>query len=208
MNHLFYKLAKLFCFLVLKIYNRLTVIWKKSLISTSPVIVAANHCSNLDPVIIGAVFPRRLRYLAKSELFTIPGLSLLIRILGAIPVVKQNSQSAGAALKAFLELLEQGENVLLFPEGARSRDGGLQPLEGGVALIAMKSGAPIIPAYIQGSFQSMPPGARFVRPTRIKVTFGPAIVPAERTIGLSSKEGRLKLLEDVEEALKKLEETN
>ncbi len=85
---------------------------------------------------------------------------------------------------------------------------GLQPLEGGVALIAMKSGAPIIPAYIQGSFQSMPPGARFVRPTRIKVTFGPAIVPAERTIGLSSKEGRLKLLEDVEEALKKLEETN
>ena len=199
MRHLFYTLTKIFCFIVLKLYNRLSVRWLASLPKEDPVIVVANHCSNLDPIIIGALFPRRLRYLAKSELFSTLGMSLLIRTLG---------QSAGAALKAFLDLLEKGENVLLFPEGARSLNGKLQPLQGGVALIAMKSGAPVIPAFIKGSFESMPPGASFVRPNRIQVTFGDAIYPRELETGLSAKDSRQQFLDRVYEALENLEKSD
>ncbi|ADE57212.1 lysophospholipid acyltransferase family protein [Aminobacterium colombiense] len=208
MRHLFYTLTKIFCFIVLKLYNRLSVRWLASLPKEDPVIVVANHCSNLDPIIIGALFPRRLRYLAKSELFSTLGMSLLIRTLGAIPVKKQDLQSAGAALKAFLDLLEKGENVLLFPEGARSLNGKLQPLQGGVALIAMKSGAPVIPAFIKGSFESMPPGASFVRPNRIQVTFGEAIYPRELETGLSAKDSRQQFLDRVYEALENLEKSD
>ncbi|HBG14006.1 MAG TPA: 1-acyl-sn-glycerol-3-phosphate acyltransferase, partial [Synergistaceae bacterium] len=69
----------------MKIYNRVTVIGlDKALAASPPVIIAANHCSNLDPIVIGAFFPRRLRYLAKSELFNFVPLGLAIRALGAV----------------------------------------------------------------------------------------------------------------------------
>ena len=153
----FYFLVKSFFFICLKVYNRLSIRWGASLPDRN-VIVIANHCSNLDPVVMGAVFPRRVRFLGKSELFEPFLFGSMVRALGVVPVDKQDSQSAGTALKAFLRLLKEGENVLLFPEGGRSLDGKLQPLEGGAALIAMKSGAPIVPAFVSGTFEAMPPG--------------------------------------------------
>ena len=100
-SRIFYLAVKNFLFLALKIYNRLSVKWAGPLPQRN-VIVIANHCSNLDPVVIGGAFPRRLRYLAKSELFAPFLFGRMIRTLGAIPVLKQDSQSAGTALRAFL----------------------------------------------------------------------------------------------------------
>ncbi|MDI9371060.1 MAG: lysophospholipid acyltransferase family protein, partial [Synergistota bacterium] len=108
-NRVFYFLVRRFFFICLKVYNRLSIKWTSALPGRN-VIVAANHTSNLDPVIMGAVFPRRLRYLAKEELFKPFLFGGAIRALGAIPVSKSDSQRAGAALRTFLKLLESGEN--------------------------------------------------------------------------------------------------
>lgn len=198
---LFYFLVKNFFKVFFRVYNRTTVRWAGVLPDRNMILIS-NHCSNLDPVVLGAFFPRRLRYLAKSELFRSRLFGAIIRILGAVPVEKQDSQSAGASLRAFLKLLEDGEDVLLFPEGGRSPDGTLQPLEGGAALIAIKSGAPVVPAYVSGTFEAMPMGASTVRPVHIEVLFGEIIDPGE--YGALGKEGRTKLMEKMRESFEDL----
>ncbi len=195
-NRIFYFFVKWSFFIALKVYNRLSICWTSPLPEQN-VIVVANHTSNLDPVIMGAVFPRRLRYLAKAELFEPFLFGSMVRALGSIPVRKQDSQSAGTALRTFLKLLESGENVLIFPEGGRSLDGKLKPLEGGVALIALRSNAPIVPAFISGAFEAMPPGSRWVKPLHLSIVFGD-IVDTSKYIPFG-KEGRNMLLKDLNE---------
>ena len=201
-HRIFYFFVKWFFFICLKLYNRMTVRWKAPLPERN-VIVIVNHCSNLDPAVMGAIFPRRLRYLAKAELFRSGIFGGMIRALGAIPVQTRDSQSAGTALRAFLNLLKDGENVLLFPEGGRSLDGKLQPLEGGAALIAMKSGAPVVPVFIAGTFEAMPPGVKWIKPGKISVLLGEAIDTLPYIE--DGREGRARLLERFEKTLISLE---
>ncbi|NLL37073.1 MAG: 1-acyl-sn-glycerol-3-phosphate acyltransferase [Fretibacterium sp.] len=154
------------------LYNRCSVKWLEDLKPGERFVVACNHCSNLDPILIGSFFPRPLRYFAKEELFHSWFLRTAITALGAVPVSRVDNATAASALKSFMKLYREGSDVLIFPEGGRSLDGRLQPLEAGVALIASHENAPILPAYIRGSFEAMPPGATFVKPVRISVTFG------------------------------------
>jgi 1-acyl-sn-glycerol-3-phosphate acyltransferase len=201
-NKVFYFFVKWSFYISLKVYNRLSIRWISCLPQRNCIVIA-NHCSNLDPVIMGAIFPGRLRFLAKAELFEPFIFGSMVRALGAIPVSKQDSQSAGAALRTFMKLLDGGENVLLFPEGGRSLDGRLQPLEGGAALIAMKSGAPVVPAFVAGTFEAMPPGAKFVKPLHLSVVVGKTIETADY-INLG-REGRDLLLRKLGEELASLE---
>lgn len=174
----FYFIVKNFFRIFHTIYNRLEVRGRGNLPALgTPVIVASNHASNIDPPLIGGVYPCRLRYLAKESLFRNPLLRVCIRNLGAIPVTREDSQRAGAVMKLLLERLDARESILVFPEGSRSRDGRLQPLEGGAAFLSVKSGAPILPVYIAGSFDVCPPGGSFPRPVKLVVTFGPLIEP-------------------------------
>ena len=99
----------------------------------------------------GRFFPRRLRYFAKEELFRSWFLGTSIRALGAVPVSRADNASAAGALKGFMKLYREGSDILIFPEGGRSPDGRLQPLEAGVALIAARERAPILPAFIHAS---------------------------------------------------------
>ena len=208
MRTLFYWTTALFFRLVMKIYNRVTVIGlDKALAASPPVIIAANHCSNLDPIVIGAFFPRRLRYLAKSELFSFAPLGLAIRALGAVPAKREDLQGAAGALKFLVERLQSGEDVLLFPEGQRSHDGRLKPLEEGVGLLAAKTGAPVIPAYIHGTFEAMPRGSSTYRPVKVVLSFGRPIYPGSPgTEGFSSKELRRSVTDNLERSLRELEE--
>jgi 1-acyl-sn-glycerol-3-phosphate acyltransferase len=128
----------------------------------------------------------------------------IIRILGAVPVLQEDSRAAAAALKSFLSLLEAGESVILFPEGSRSPDGKLKPLEGGTALISIKSGVPIIPAYVSGTFEAMPTGAAWVKPKKIRLFFGKAIYPPKDA--KNSKEAREELTRTLTETLSEMED--
>jgi 1-acyl-sn-glycerol-3-phosphate acyltransferase len=133
-------------------------------------ILAANHQSVLDPPLIGAVLPRELDYMAKKELFRIPGFGGLISRLNAHPVDRTGSDSA--ALRLALRLLAGGRAVLVFPEGTRGTDGRLQPGRPGAGMLAALSEAPVVPVYVRGSSRALPRGAAVPRPVRVTVTFG------------------------------------
>ena len=132
-------------------------------------IFASNHESNIDPVVIPVVSPRRIRFLAKDSLFKNPVFGSLIRFGGGIPL-KRGTADRGA-LTEVLEQLESGWPVLIFPQGTR---GGLKP-QPGVGFLAVKSGVPVVPVYIEGSDKVLPKGSIFPRRTPIKVTFGKSL---------------------------------
>lgn len=199
----FYSIVKILLLIFFKLYNRLSVRWAGRL-PDGPVIVASNHASNIDPPLVGGVFPRRLRYLAKESLFDNPALGFLITALGAIPVKREDGQRAGAVMKMMLRLLAEGESILIFPEGSRSADGRLKPLEGGAALLSIKSNLPVIPVYISGSRSACPPGSAFPRPAKLVVTFAEAIYPASYEMP-SDREKRTAIMADLEVSLKLLE---
>jgi 1-acyl-sn-glycerol-3-phosphate acyltransferase len=133
------------------------------------VIVASNHVSNLDPPVVGIGFWRPGTYMAKEELFRNRFFAWFISKLGAFPV----KRGAGdrAALKKALEFLEEGRALVMFPEGTRSETGELQPPEMGVAMIAYRSGAPVVPVYVSGTNQVMPKGGG-IRRAPVSVTYG------------------------------------
>jgi 1-acyl-sn-glycerol-3-phosphate acyltransferase len=140
--------------------------------ASGPVLLVANHQSHLDPVLVGLACPRRLKYLARHDLFFWP-FNWWIRALGAVPIDRSRGSFGG--LKTTLQLLQDEEAVLVFPEGSRTYDGRLQTFHPGFCLLARRSGATIVPVAIQGAFASMPRGSAFPTPCPVTLTFAPAI---------------------------------
>ncbi|MBR4196411.1 MAG: 1-acyl-sn-glycerol-3-phosphate acyltransferase [Synergistaceae bacterium] len=202
-SKVFYFIVKNFFKLLLIIYNRCSAKWLAKLPDNEKFIVACNHASNLDPLIVGCFFPRLLRYLAKEELFEGWFLGTCIRALGAVPVSRTTNASAAGALKGFMKLYQEGSDVLIFPEGGRTLDGKLQPLEAGVALIAAHTHAPILPVFIHGSFRAMPPNSFFVKPTKLRVTFGEPLRFSDEVY--DSKSGRQIIMDALTEKFRELE---
>ncbi len=123
--------------------------------------------------------------------------------MGAVPVSRSSNASAASALKGFMKLYKEGNDVLIFPEGGRTLDGKLQPLEAGVALIAAHEHAPILPAFIHGSFKAMPPGSAFVKPSKLRITFGKPLRFSDETY--DSKSGRKIIMDALNESFRELE---
>ena len=202
-NRIFYAIVKYFFKFLLKIYNRCSVEWLEQLPDNQKVIVACNHSSNLDPLIVGCFFPRQLKYLAKVELFSFWPFAKAIEALGAVPVSRVDNATAAGALRGFMKLYKDGNDVLIFPEGARTLDGKLQPLEAGVALIAAHEKAPILPAFIHGAFNAMPPDAIFIKPSKIKITFGKLLAFSDEVY--KSRDARNIIMEKLNNSFKELE---
>lgn len=203
-NKIFYIIVKYFFMLILKIYNRCSSRWLEKLDKNEKFIVACNHASNLDPLIVGCFFPRMLKYFAKEELFKNWLFGACIRALGAVPVSRENNASAAGALRGFMKLYDEGSDVLIFPEGGRTLDGKLQPLEAGVAVIAAHEHAPILPVFIKGSFDAMPPGAFWVKPKKLSITFGKPLRFSEDVY--KSKAGRNIIMDSLNKAMRELSE--
>ena len=143
-------------------------------------IIASNHRSNLDPFLVGIAFHRRISYLAKEELFRRRLSNFFFKRVGAFPVRRGTSDLR--AFKEVLRRLKVGSPVLLFPEGTRTLRAAERKVQAGVGLMAIKSRAPVVPVYIQGSDQALPPGAKWPRRKRITVRFGrPLFVDASST---------------------------
>ncbi len=114
----------------------------------APYIVIGNHLSMLDPIIVGyACRKYQVRFLGKDDLTKNPILRFLFNRIHMIPVSRYNTDMK--ALRESLQVLKQGHVLCIFPEGTRYRDGVMEDMEGGVAMIALQSGVPILPAYIQ-----------------------------------------------------------
>ena len=138
---------------------------------TGPVILAANHQSFLDPWMVGLSLERRAHYLARDSLFQVPILGALITRYGALPVPRE-SAAPRKSLEVCLQALEKGRALILFPEGTRSVDGRLQPLRRGIALLARRTGAPVVPGIVAGSHLAWPRDRRLPRRSPIRLFFG------------------------------------
>lgn len=138
-----------------------------------PVIVAGNHASAIDPPLVGSVLRRRAAYMAKEELFSIPVLGAWLRSVGVFPV--KRGAPDRRAIRRSLQVLEQGDVLVMFPEGTRSEDGRLRDAEPGAALIALRTGAPVLPVAVIGSHRTLPKNAKWPRFTRVVVRIGPPL---------------------------------
>jgi 1-acyl-sn-glycerol-3-phosphate acyltransferase len=138
-----------------------------------PVILASSHSSYLDPPLVGTALSRMCHYMARASLFRNPLFGWVLRQVGVMPVDRDGGSAAG--LKTVLGRLRLGSALVLFPEGTRSPDGQLQKPRSGVGLIVLKSGAPVVPVRIRGSFEAWGRHRRFPRPVRITVSFGSPI---------------------------------
>jgi len=144
----FYAFSRGLLRLILQAVWRLRVIGAENVPLSGPLIVACNHVSYFDPPALGSAAPRPLRYMAKAELFKIPVLGPAIAALGAYPV--DRSRGDVSAIKRSLDVLRTGAALGIFPEGTRNPSGTIQAQQG-VALLATLSGAPVLPAYVDGT---------------------------------------------------------
>lgn len=139
---------------------------------TGGLLLLSNHQSYLDPVLIGIHLPRSLSYMAKSELFHVnPFFTWLIRSLGAFPV--RQTGSAAGAIKESVERLQAGHALNIYPEGSRTEDGEIGPIEKGVVLVVRKAHVPVVPVAIDGSFESWPKGKKMFHAHPIRLMYGP-----------------------------------
>jgi 1-acyl-sn-glycerol-3-phosphate acyltransferase len=146
--------------------------------ATGPAVVAANHPSYLDPVLLSLQVKRPIRFMAWDALFRVPVVGFLIRLFGAFPVDTRRGKGRLAYERA-RALVESGEVVGLFPEGKRSRTGWMEPsLREGAARLAWETGAPLVPVTITGAFRAWPYSRMLPRPGRIRVRFHEPIDPA------------------------------
>ncbi len=142
--------------------------------ATGPVLLVSNHQSHLDPVLIGCFVHRPLGYLARATLFK-GFMGPLIRAYDAIPIDREGMGLGG--IRATLKRIKQGDAVLLFPEGTRTKNGELQPLMPGFLALARRGKATVVPIAISGAFEAMPRGRLLPRPVRIALVGGEPISP-------------------------------
>lgn len=140
-----------------------------------PVIVAANHASNLDPVVLASTLMpklgRRLQWLGKRELFDWPIVGWMARN-GGVHAVDRSTADV-EAYRLAKRILDEGHALFVFPEGTRSRDGALQEARDGASVLALRTGAPIVPVGIAGSYERWPRGQKIPHPGgRVTVRVG------------------------------------
>ena len=148
---------------------------------SGPVLLVSNHASFLDVLVLGILLRRPLNYVARSTLF-FPPLGAFIRSVGGFPIQREGMGASG--LKETLRRLRNGGIVVLFPEGTRSRDGELQPIKAGIAVLAQRAKVPIVPAGVAGTFEAWPRTSPIPLLHPIRVHYGPPITP-EQIAGLA-----------------------
>ncbi|MFP3982361.1 MAG: lysophospholipid acyltransferase family protein [Desulfurivibrionaceae bacterium] len=145
-------------------------------------IFAANHQSQFDIFAMHAAFPHEFRWLAKKELFRIPLFGMAMRLAGYLEVDRSHGRQAMKSLVEAAKTIARGSSVIIFPEGTRTPDGRLQRFKGGSTVIAVKSGVPMVPVAITGTYEILPKGKLLARPGRITIRVGEPVDTAGFTM--------------------------
>ena len=144
---------------------------------TGPLLLASNHLSFVDSIVIPLAAPRRVVFLAKSEYFTGHGLRGAVKramftAVGSVPIERGTAGAAQEALDSALEILRDGLAFGIYPEGTRSLDGRLYRGRTGVAWLALTAGCPVVPVGLSGTQDIQPVGSRIPRIRKITIRFG------------------------------------
>ncbi len=150
---------------------------RENIPARGPVILASNHLSFVDSMIIPMVAPRRVVFIAKAEYFESRGVKGLLMkafftAIGAIPVRRGDHRAAKDSLDQSLSVINSGGAFVIYPEGTRSLDGRLYRGKVGVGWLALKSGAPIVPVSVEGTERVLPVGAKLPKIVPVRVRFG------------------------------------
>lgn len=157
-------------------------------------IFAANHTSSADaPAVVGAI-PRRIAILLKRSLFDWPLVGQAFHLAHFIPVDRSNREAAIESLERATEAIRQGQSFLIYPEGTRSPDGRLQEFKKGTAVMAIKSGAPLVPVACSNAHRVMEKRKLNIKPGRILVEFLDPIDPTKYS--LEEREGLIREVHD------------
>ncbi|CAN5551075.1 lysophospholipid acyltransferase family protein [soil metagenome] len=185
--------------LIGRIFFRFRVIHPERVIQEGPVILAMNHQSYLDPPLAGIGCRRPIYFLARKSLLDIPLLGWILPKLNVIPVDPEGGDRS--ALKAIIRILRANHCTLVFPEGARTLDGHLQPPQPGIGFVIAKTLAPVVPMRIFGAHEALPRGGGRLRFHPITIVIGEPLRFTEADLEGSGREVYLRLSQRVMDAI-------
>ena len=198
------------CFLFLRTYfaiaHRLAIIGREKLPAHGPFVLAANHYSHLDALILGAALTPRHRErafpIAAGDVFFQSNVTSTFSaiMLNALPMWRKNcGPHALADLRQKLQ--EEKAVFIIFPEGGRSRSGSMMPFKHGLGMLVAETSVPVVPCGLIGTFEALPPNRKVARPVRIKLVIGDALQFASIT---NNRTGWSQIAQSVESAVRNL----
>lgn len=169
-----YRVARFGFWVTLKLFFSFKVKGRENLPKKGGFILASNHLSFIDPVALGCAASRKLSYFARHDLFNNPLARWILLDVGAFPVVREKADKT--ALKEALKRLKSGKGLVMFPEGTRGETGDklLEP-QSGIGFLAIKSGVPVVPAFVSGTQNAWPKNSNSIKISPIRVTIGEPI---------------------------------
>lgn len=204
LNNCFFSILRVTGVLLFKVFFHIEAKSDGRIPLSGPLIVAANHFSFMDPVALQSIFPRRI-YFMMTELYYEGRGKWFFQLLRCICVREKGANIA--ALKAGVNVLKNNGVVGIFPEGGVSREGRLQEGIPGIGFLVKKTGAAVVPAFIFGTYESLPKGEKIPKPTRIRIIFGKPMLFKEGGKG-SQGQTITEITSQIMEQIKQLSVTN
>jgi 1-acyl-sn-glycerol-3-phosphate acyltransferase len=197
-----YWLTRLIAMVLFRTLWRPVIEGREHIPPTGPLIVASNHVSFIDSIVIPLAVPRRVVFLAKAEYWEGRSLASLprrafFRAFEAVPVDRDQQRDAQAPLTLAAGVLARGDAFGIYPEGTRSRDGRLYRGRTGVGWLALTTGAVVLPVGLIGTDRVQPVGARVPRIRRVRIRFGEPVDPKAYAEGRSPGQARRQLTDEV-----------
>lgn len=193
--NIFYNLAKLLA----RLFFRMRVVHPERMVESGPLILAVNHSSFFDPPLAGICSRRAVYYLARKNLLDWPFFGPLFPDMNVIPVERDGNDMS--ALREVIKKIKDGNGVVLFPEGTRSKDGNIQPARAGIGLVIAKTGAPVLPMRIFGAYEAFPKGAKRLHFSQITVVLGEPLYFSQEEIASATRETYQRLSDRVMTAI-------
>lgn len=179
-----YALSRAVALVLFRVLWRPVLVGRENIPLTGPIILASNHLSFIDSIVIPLAVPRKVVFLAKAEYWE--GRSpaawprrLFFAAFDAVPVNRDQQRDAQASLDLARGVLERGDAFGIYPEGTRSRDGRLYRGRTGVGWLSLAADAPVVPVGVVGTERVQPIGAKLPRIHRVRVSFGEPVQPKD-----------------------------
>jgi 1-acyl-sn-glycerol-3-phosphate acyltransferase len=188
-----------------KAFFDFTVIGAEHARFPGPALIACNHVSYLDPLLVGAALDEDIYYFARRSLFRFRFTAWLFQYWQVIPIDRDKPEPS--SMKSIFQRLTEGKKLILFPEGTRSPDGQLQRGEPGIGMMIARSKVPVLPVRVFGTYEALPRDKKFFRRTRITISIGPPWQCDPTSYGLKGKDMYQLISDDVMQRISELHES-
>lgn len=187
-----------------KLFLNFRVVGREHIPAKDAFILASNHQSYFDPILLGTACRRSLNYMARDTLFKRPCFGWVMRQLHSFPVKRNKGDIR--AIKDAIALLKSNKPLVIFPEGTRSKDNNLKRAKPGIGFIVAKTMVPVIPAYVEGSFDALPRGLNTIERHPVTVYIGKPVRFDESYFTAKDKDAYQRISEEIMRRIGELKE--